>query len=68
MRQDRVFLKHILDEINFLLDKTKGLEYESLIRDETLKRAFLRSLEIIGEAAKNISVDFRNSHPEVKWR
>jgi len=68
LRQDRVFLKHILEEINFLLDKTKGLEYESLIRDETLKRAFLRSLEIIGEATKNISVDFRNSHPEVKWR
>ena len=37
------------------MDKSKGLKYENLTKDETLKRAFLRSLEIIGVAAKNIS-------------
>jgi len=36
--------------------------------DETLKRALSRSLEIIGEASKNLSDKFKNNHPEVEWK
>lgn len=68
MKQDEVFVKHILDEINFLMDKSKDLEYEGLINDEILKRAFVRSLEVIGEATKNISLEFREKHPDIEWR
>src|SRR3989339_623219 len=35
---------------------------------ETLKRALSRSLEIIGEASKNLSDKFKNNHPEVEWK
>ena len=35
--------------------------------DETLRRAFVRSLEIIGEAVKNLPEEFRTAHPEVEW-
>ena len=68
MKQDEVFIRHILDEIDFLIDSSKGLEYEVLIKDETLKRAFVRSLEVIGEATKNISSQFRQKHPDIEWR
>ncbi|GAG07835.1 unnamed protein product [marine sediment metagenome] len=68
MKQDEVFIRHILDEIDFLIDSSKGLEYEVLIKDETLKRAFVRSLEVIGEATKNISSEFRQKHPDIEWR
>ena len=68
MKHNKPFLNHILDEINFLVSKSGDLEYENLIKDETLKRAFLRSLEIIGEAAKNLSEDFRGKHFEIEWR
>jgi len=68
LKQDEVFVRHILDETNFLIDKSKGLEYESLIKDEILKRAFVRSLEIVGEATKNISLEFREKHPAIEWR
>jgi uncharacterized protein with HEPN domain len=33
-----------------------------------MQRAFLRSLEVIGEAVKNLSENLRNDHPEVEWR
>jgi uncharacterized protein with HEPN domain len=36
--------------------------------DETLKRAFVRSLEIIGEATKQIPDDFRAKYRHVEWR
>ncbi|MDI6807725.1 MAG: DUF86 domain-containing protein [Candidatus Eisenbacteria bacterium] len=68
MKHDEVFVKHILEEVDFILEKSKNLEYEVLLRDETLKRAFLRSLEVIGEAAKNVSPDFAKTHSEIEWR
>jgi len=45
-----------------------NLEIEDLMDDEVLKRAIPRSLEIIGEAAKNISDNLKNKHPEIEWR
>ena len=36
--------------------------------NETLRRAFVRSLEIVGEAAKKIPEEFRAHYPTVEWR
>jgi uncharacterized protein with HEPN domain len=36
--------------------------------DETVRRAFVRSLEIIGEAAKNINNEIKDEYPDIKWR
>jgi len=38
------------------------------MKDENLKRAFIRSLEIIGEAVKNIPQDVKEKYPEVEWK
>ena len=42
--------------------------FENLLKDETLKRALARSLEIIGEAAKNISEGFKEKHTDINWK
>jgi uncharacterized protein with HEPN domain len=57
MKSDNVFLRHILDEINFLLDGTRTLDFDKFTADEVLTRACTRSVEIIGEAVKNLSAD-----------
>jgi uncharacterized protein with HEPN domain len=67
-RSAREYLRHILDEAEFLRRTSAGLSQESLLRDETLKRAFVRSIEIIGEAVKNIPDQARNRYPNVEWR
>ena len=36
--------------------------------NETAKRAFVRSIEIIGEAAKKIPGDLKQRHPHMDWR
>ncbi len=68
MKDNKVFLRHILDEVDYLIKESKGLTLEELMKNETLKRAFLRSLEVVGEASKNISTDFREKYPQIKWR
>lgn len=65
---EEVFLKHILDEINFLLEETENIDIEKVKHDEVLKRACARSLEIIGEATKNISQDIKNQYRDIDWK
>jgi len=62
------YLKHIQDEINYILSRSDNLTKDDLLADETLKRAFARSVEIIGEAAKKVPEDFRQKHPDIEWR
>jgi uncharacterized protein with HEPN domain len=58
----------VLVEADYLLLASHATSRESFLADETLKRAFVRSLEIIGEAVKQIPDDFRDRYPQVEWR
>ena len=49
------FLKHILDEYVYLISVAENISFDDFHKDETLKRAVVRSLEIIGEATKKNS-------------
>jgi uncharacterized protein with HEPN domain len=62
------YLQHILDETTYLADRAKGLNKDEFMQDETLKRAFVRSLEIIGEATKNVSAGLRQKYSHIDWR
>jgi uncharacterized protein with HEPN domain len=62
------YIHHILDEIDYILTQMEDSEYESFVRDPTMKRAFVRSLEIIGEASKKISDDVKALQPDIEWR
>lgn len=64
----RNFLQHILDEVNFVLIHTSSLTEEAFLKDETLTRAVIRSLEIIGEATKKLPQDFKTEHSHVEWK
>jgi uncharacterized protein with HEPN domain len=65
--EPRDYLRHILVENEYLLDQSGSLTFERFAADETLRRAFVRSLEVIGEAVKNLPEDFRAAHPKVEW-
>lgn len=62
------YLRHILDETIYLEDRAKGLSKDGFVQDETLKKAFVRSLEIIGEATKNIPTELRQQYSHIDWR
>jgi uncharacterized protein with HEPN domain len=62
------YLEHILVETEYLLKTADTLTQGEFLVDETLQRAFVRSLEIIGEAVKNLPADLKETHPELDWR
>jgi uncharacterized protein with HEPN domain len=62
------FLKHIYDECIYLNSISDQLVIDDFLRDETLKRAVVRSLEIIGEASKKIPDDLKTKWSSIKWK
>lgn len=63
------YLKHIRDECEYILSAIDAnMSKEDLITDETLKRAVIRSLEIIGEASKKIPADFKLKWDTIQWK
>lgn len=62
------YVRHIVVEADYLVGRSAGLSFGAFVTDDTLRRAFVRSLEIIGEAARKIPEDFRVAHPDVEWR
>lgn len=67
-RSSREYLQHMLDETEYVLGHVQGLSKAAFLQNETLKRAFVRSLEIIGEAAKHIPDDLRQQATRIEWR
>ena len=65
---DPDYIDHILGEINYLEEKSQNLTIADFIEDSTLKRAFVRAVEVIGEAAKNISPELKEKYSIVPWR
>ena len=62
------YLRHILDEIEYIEGEISKISKSDFLADETLKRSFVRGIEIIGEAAKKVPVDFKNKHRDVDWK
>jgi uncharacterized protein with HEPN domain len=67
-KDDSVYLEHILDEIAFLTSHVECLRFEDLMEDELLQRGVIRSLEIIGEASKNVSPGLKEAYPQIQWK
>ncbi len=65
---DNELLKHIQEETAFILNHTENLSREEYLMDEVLCRASIRSLEIIGEATKKLSNDFKIKHSQIEWK
>ena len=62
------FIWHILENIKNLEEFSAKLTKYEFLKDRLKQYAIIRAVEIIGEAAKNLSQEFKNSHPEVDWK
>ncbi len=66
--EDAVRLRHMLDAARRAIEFMQGRAKSDLESDEQLSLAVVRLLEILGEAAKNVSEDLRKDYPDIPWR
>lgn len=62
------YLQHILDETTYIMTSSTNLDKTQFVQDETLKRAYVRSIEVIGEAAKQLPNGLRQKYDAIEWR
>ena len=67
-KDDSIFIIHILESITAIENFSKNLTREKLGLNRLRQSAIVREIEIIGEASKNISIDFKNKHNEIPWK
>jgi uncharacterized protein with HEPN domain len=66
-KQDEVYLKEILEQIFSAQKYIKGKNQNSFMRSSLHKAAVVRTLEVIGEAARQISEPTRIKLPQIPW-
>lgn len=67
MRDDRARISDILEAID-RIDKYSAEGYETFLNDELIQTWILHHLQIIGEAASKLSVEFKGSNPAIEWK
>jgi len=65
--RDRVYTSRMAAELAFLIQRRKEVDFRAFSQDEVLKRAALRSIQVIGECATLVSPGLKQAHPEVSW-
>jgi len=68
MEQDRLYIQHILDAISTIEGYIQNFDFEMFLKNKLVQDGIIRELEIIGEASKNLSSDFKNSLKEISWK
>jgi uncharacterized protein with HEPN domain len=66
--EDIVRLRHMLDAARKATNFAQSRKRADLDTDELFALALVRLLEIIGEAAKAVSADCRQSYPQIEWK
>ena len=67
MKDDRIYIEHILQSIEKIQSYISGKDQETFSNDSITQDAVVRQLEIIGEATKRISKELRNKNSDVPW-
>ncbi len=68
MDKDQNYIKHILDSIAFLEDFINDKNFDEFRSSRAVQNVIIRELEVIGEAAKRLSENFKNKHSEIPWK
>lgn len=67
MKDNTVYLKHISDALVKNQTYLLGKSFEEFISNKMLQDAVIRQLEIIGEATRNVTDDFRKRDQSIPW-
>jgi uncharacterized protein with HEPN domain len=67
-QDDRVYIQHMIDNSNKAINFVQNISREDFNNDEKLRLALTHLLQVIGEAARRISPEFRSNYPQIPWK
>lgn len=67
MKDEMVYLGHMLDYARSAVNKIEGKEKSDFDEDENLRFALAYTLQVIGEAARNITPETRDRYKQIPW-
>jgi len=67
-RGDKEFLRDIAEACTRIEMYTQNLSYDEFLKNTEKQDAVIRNIEIIGEAVKKLSEDFKNEYNEIEWK
>lgn len=67
-RTPQLFFQDILESIDKITDYTLKIDYDDFRYNNMIIDAVIRNFEIIGEAAKHISEEYKEKYPELPLR
>ncbi len=68
MKDDSIYLQHILDSIDKIENYTESYDEQSFQHDTLVQDGVIRQIEIIGEAVKQLSTELKDKHIHVPWK
>ena len=68
MKDNKIYLLHVLDAINKIGEFTANISYENFVKNDLIQSAVIRQIEIIGEAANKLSFDLKDKYKNVPWQ
>jgi len=66
-RDEKVIISDILQQIQFILEITKGISKDEFFTNQLIAYAADRAFEIIGEATKQLPQSFLQLHQNIEW-
>lgn len=67
-KDDWVYVAHMLDMSKQAIDIVSSKNRSEYDADIVLRLALTHLVQVIGEAAQRVSIEFQNDHPEIPWR
>jgi uncharacterized protein with HEPN domain len=66
--EDRVRLRHMVEAAESAVQFLAGRQRPDLDQDRMLLFAVVRAIEVLGEAASQVSAETRDTHAGIPWR
>lgn len=67
-RGSKEFISDIKEAVERIEKYTGGMSYEIFLQDTKTQDAVIRNIEIIGEATKNLSDNFKKKYKDIEWK
>jgi len=69
MKKDpQIYIQDMIEQIEFIQFELSHISKDEFFTRALYQNAFIRSLELIGEATKGIDDEYRALHPEIPWK